>query len=359
MRTRYFFGSLLLTCLLIFGTSFAESCGCGCECPAPCECGCMESGVCGCHSTLEVQPQNDCCYNPCAERYWRQAHCIYQGPYSCIDCDSAFTICDGCYGTWLPEDPPLFRPFAADPRQVTYSVGWRFNDQAMGKNLIPVSFGDILPIYRFASVWPWWGMMEVSIEGALWAIFAPLKESAPLCNADYYVGIPIDYAIGRWAFRLRGYHISSHIGDEFLLDNPGFDRRNPSAEYLDLSASWYITDEIRLYAVGGWVIQHDQSFYQGNVYAEAGAELRLPRLGFYDPCQHLFGEPIFAMHFKYQDAFNRPLGATYILGYEWGKTSGAQHRLRAFFEYHDGQSVEGQFSEHRANYLALRLTYGY
>lgn len=201
--------------------------------------------------------------------------------------------------------------------------------------------------------------MEIGIEGALWAVFDPLHDSAPLCNADYYVGIPIDYAIGRWAFRLRGYHISSHIGDEYLLNHPNFDRRNPSAEYLDFSASWYITDEVRLYALAGWVIQHDCSFYQGNAYGQAGAELRLYRLGFYSACQHLYGTPIFAMHFKYQDAFKRHLDSNFILGYEFGKTSGAQHRLRAYFEYHDGQSVEGQFSNRRSNYLALRFTYGY
>lgn len=53
------------------------------------------------------------------------------------------------WGDWLPEDPPLFRQFVADPRQVTYSVGWRFNDDALCRNTIPVSFGDYFGLYRW------------------------------------------------------------------------------------------------------------------------------------------------------------------------------------------------------------------
>lgn len=82
-------------------------------------------------------------------------------------------------------------------------------------------------------MWPYGGDMEFGVEGAVWAVFAPLDESSPLIDADYYVGFPLVYAFDNWQFRLRGYHVSTHLGDEFLLNHPGFDRRNPSAEYLD------------------------------------------------------------------------------------------------------------------------------
>ena len=85
-----------------------------------------------------------------------------------------------CNGIWLPEEPPLFRPFIADPRQVTYSVGWRFNDNAATKNVIDVSFGDTFAIYRWCDVGPWHGELQIDLEGALWAIFDPCYESAPL-----------------------------------------------------------------------------------------------------------------------------------------------------------------------------------
>ena len=99
----------------------------------------------------------------------------------------------GC-GIWFPEDPPLFRPFAADPRQTTFSVGRRFNDDALPKNVIPVSYWDSFPLYRRLKTWPWGGMLQVDIDGALWAVFDPDTFSAPLINADYYGGLSITYA---------------------------------------------------------------------------------------------------------------------------------------------------------------------
>jgi len=242
---------------------------------------------------------------------------------------------------------------------VTYSAGWRFNDQALAKNIIAVSYGDNFPIYRFCGVWPWCGQLQFNLEGGLWAVFDPDSESSNLMNADYYVGFPIEYAVGRWSFRIRPYHISSHLGDEHIVFNPGIERLNPSAEYLDGFVSWYVTDEIRLYAGVGWVIQHDESFKQGHFYSEWGAELRLPQLGFFCQSEHLYGLPFFGMHFRYQDPFERNLNADYALGWEYGKTVGLQKRVRIFLLYHDGQSVDGQFSSSRTNYLALTASYGF
>lgn len=263
----------------------------------------------------------------------------------------------GCGGVWLPENAPLFRPFVADPHQITYSGGWRLNDQALVKNVIGVTFGDTLGIYRWCNLWG--GQLQFDIEGAIWVVFDPLHASSPLMNADYYGGIPITFAIGSWAFRLRGYHISSHIGDEFLLNHNEFDRRNPSAEYLDFYASYYPTDDIRFYGGIGAVVAQDRSFPFGRFYAEAGVEVRLSQLGFVDPCQQLFGRPFFGMDFRYQTIQDKHINQTYVLGYEWGKLCGLQRLLRIFIEYHDGYSYEGQFSRLPTNYLSIRASYGF
>lgn len=272
--------------------------------------------------------------------------------------------CDACsrMGIWLPEDPPLFRPFVADPRQVDFSGGWRFNDNALEKNVIDVSFGDIFVIYRFLNVGPCNGQLDIGIEGALWAVFDPLHFSSPLINADYYGGIPITYAFGSWSFRLRGYHISSHIGDEFLLNHEhdhNFKRKNPSAEYIDFFASYYPTDEIRLYGGLGYVVGCDESFRIGRFYAEAGAEWHMSQLGFTDVKDQLYGRPYYGMHFHYQTKHEKHVNQTYVLGYEWGKLVGLQRVFRIFMEYHDGYSVEGQFYRKQTNYFSTRISYGF
>lgn len=266
----------------------------------------------------------------------------------------------GCGGgIWLPEDPPLFRPFMADPRQVTFSAGWRFNDNAMTKDNIDVSYGDCFPIYRWLDVGPWGGQLEVNIEGALWAVFNPCYDSAPLMNADYYGGMYFAYAIPNWQFRLRGYHISSHIGDEFLLNHPHFVRKNPSAEYLDFFISHDLTEEIRIYGGLGWVVAQDSSFHFDPFYSAIGAELRLLSLGIIDCREAIYGCPIFGMHFRQSGDFKKHIDATYVLGYEFGKMTGLFRRWRIYMEYHDGYSLEGQFCKTPTDYFSVRTSYGF
>lgn len=263
------------------------------------------------------------------------------------------------WGIWLPEGPPLFRPFIADPRQVTYSVGWRFNDRVLEKNVIPVSFGDIFPIFRWCDIWCFRGDLELGIEGGVWAVFDPLHESAPLIDADYYVGFPLTYSFGNWSFRLRGYHISTHIGDEFLLNHPHFHRRNPSIEAFDFFVSNQFTQDIRLYAGIGWYACQDDSFRLGEIYFQGGFEMRLFEIGYRDYCNRLYGVPFLAVNIYYQTHFRHHINSTFALGYEWGKVSGLRRRLRLQLEYHDGYSVDGQFCIFPTRYLSIRGTYGF
>lgn len=273
--------------------------------------------------------------------------------------DSEFARQNNLEGIWLPEGPPLFRPFMADPRQVTYSLGWRFNDNVIAKNVIDFSFGDILPVYRWCNIWYFNGDLELELEGGVWDVFAPFDQDSSMVNADYYVGIPVVYAFGNWALRLRGYHISCHIGDEFLVNHPHFKRKNPSTEYLDFFVSYQFTQDIRLYGGIGWLCLQDESWRMGNWYVETGLELRLFEIGYRDYPDRLYGAPILGMHFHFQSDYKHHVDATYVLGYEWGKYSGSRRRFRLFLEYHDGYCWEGQFGKFPTNYLAIRGSYGF
>lgn len=311
-----------------------------------------------------LQADDEQCAVECADNCYEQycdCMCIYRGqgrPTNC-DPDSQHAWDCGKCGTWLCEDPVLFRPFVADPRQLTYSAGWRFNDNAMTKNVIPVSFWDSIAFYRWFNVWPYCGMLEISLDGALWACFDPCTESAPLLNADYYGGLSVTYAFNTWSFRMRFYHISSHIGDEFLLNHPRFDRRNPSAETLDFFFSNYLTEQLRYYAGASVVVESDTSFHCGKVGLEAGCEVRLPQYGVSRPCSNLWGYPYYGMHFRYWNNFDKHLDQTYVIGYEFAKCSGLRRKLRFFAEYHDGYSVEGQFANKATTYFSLNTSYGY
>lgn len=347
------------------------------SCGPDCSCGCKEGGVCNCKANGGCPASNLTAYEgDYATANYDDSTIVYNNDtdYNITgdDCECERPVgrifnqhtvyedtCPCATGIWLPEDPVLFRPLMADPRQITYSGGWRFNDQALVKTVIDVSFGDSIPFYRWLHVGPWDGQLQIDLEGALWAVFDPLHDSSPLINADYYGGIPITYAAGDWSFRLRGYHISCHIGDEFLLNHPTFERRNPSAEFLDFYASWDYTDELRFYAGIGVIVAQDVSFRRGRVYYEAGVEVRMPQVGFIDRCSQVYGMPIFAADFFHQTCQDKHINQTYVLGYEWGKLSGLQRKVRLFMEYHDGYSLEGQFCVLPTNYFSIRISYGY
>lgn len=271
--------------------------------------------------------------------------------------------CHGCAPLrdqeWFPNVAPNFKPFVADPREVCYSAAWRWNDRVLTKNIIPVSFGDTIPVYKWTNVWPYGGDFEIDLEACVWAVFDPLHESSPLINADYYIGFPLIYAFDCWSFRLRGYHISSHIGDEFLLNNPGFDRRNPSAEYLDFYGSYEFGECLRAFAGIGYVVHQDESFRNKRFFSAFGAEARVPGLGFRDDKRNVYGQPYLGCYFRGSRNYRRHIDATYAIGYEFGKLECSDRKLRIGLEYHDGYSVEGQFCHKPTNYLQIRLTYGW
>lgn len=305
-------------------------------------------------SCLNVEEYSSACLDNCVDVYDD-----YNWYVTAPETDYEFAREHNLWGIWFPEGPPAFRPFIADPRQVTLGVGWRFDDEVLGKNLIPVSYGDTFPIFRWIDIWPLRGDLQFEIEGALWAIFDPLHESSPLIDADYYVGFPLTYLFGDWALRLRGYHISTHIGDEYLLDHPHFDRRNPSIEAFDFYFSNQFSKDIRLYGGIGYFACQDESFRVGPFYCQAGAEVRFFQLGYRDYCNRLFGVPFFAMDFYYQTYFKHHVNSNFAIGYEWGKVSGLRRKFRIFLEYHDGYSTEGQFCIFPDRYLCIRGTYGF
>lgn len=281
-------------------------------------------------------------------------------PNDSLDHLSYGPCCNCCMtGVFMPECPVLFKPLLADPRQIWYSVGWRFNDEVLVRNVIDVSFADTFPIYR------WWNLffcgdaLQIELEGSLWAVFDPLNYSSPLVNADYYGGVPITYALGPLSLRLRFYHISSHIGDEFLLSHPYFVRLNPSAEYIDLIASYQITPTLRIYAGYGNIIQSDESYHFKPNYFDWGAEAYFQCLQFYSAHNCLSGQPYFAMHFRARQDNDYKEDGTYVLGYEFSKHSGLCRKWRIFMQYHQGFSCEGQFSRERTDYFAIRTSYWY
>jgi len=267
-------------------------------------------------------------------------------------------------GIWFPQSTELFAPLVADPRQIRFGLGWRFHDEVFNSSVAEADFGDTFPIYRWFNVGPWCGDLQVGIEGGVFAVFQFCPELAKtegdeiaLLNADYYVGIPVTYAAGCWSYRLRLYHVSSHLGDEYMCTHPWFERLNPSREAVDLFASWQLTEQIRLIGGVGVNVHSNRNFYIAPLYFDCSFELRA--LGRRCLTHCLYFQPYLAAYFRFwQDVKFHP-DATYVAGVELSKLQGVGRKIRAYIEWHDGFSLEGQFMKMRTEYLALALSFGF
>jgi len=264
-------------------------------------------------------------------------------------------------GIWFPQMTELFQPLVADPREIVYSIGYRWDDNVIGKKVVPVSLGDDFPIYRWLNVL--WGDIQIGISACVWSVFnmdppkPKINAGTELVNTDYFVGIPIQYALNKWSFRFRVYHISSHLGDEFLVNNPGFNRVNPSMEAVELFASYQVFSFWRLYGGPGVVFHSDKTFKIKPLYFEYGTEFRF--LGTKYRKQQLYGNFYAAAHFRSWAQLNWDFDGTFVAGYEWSKLQGIGRKIRFFFEYHNGFSLEGQFFNMKTSYWSFRVSYGF
>lgn len=268
-------------------------------------------------------------------------------------------------GIWFPQATVLFQPLVADPREVVYSIAYRSWDRVVGGTCIAIAMGDNFPVYRWTNVFKWCGDLQIGIAAGIWAPFnfqnVPRRggTNCELFNTDYLLGIPLDYAVDRWSFRLELYHISSHLGDEFLFNRPDFlpRRVNPSFEALEFFTSYQASKYLRLYFGPGVILHSDQSFDMDNFYVEYGAEARFLSTRF---CyQRIYGTFFLAVDVQNWQVRDWGFDWTVKGGYEISKLAGVGRKMRLFASYHHGYSYEGQFFKKRTSYGEYGLSWGF
>lgn len=273
-------------------------------------------------------------------------------------------------GIWFPQMTELFAPLIAAPRQISYTLGYRSGDHICGNKAVDVALGDDFAIYRWLDVM-WHGELQIGIEAGIWCVFNmdPSHRRDPgtaLVNTDFYCGVPLTYAHDKWSFRFRGYHISSHLGDEFLFNHPHYcaygskfpkRRVNPSIEAIDFAVSYQASEAIRLYGFPGAIVHSDESFPWKPMYVEYGTEVRFLGTKFYK--QKLYGTMYIGLHFRNYQELDWNFDGTYRIGYEFSKLQGIGRKFRFYIEYHHGYSLEGQFSKMRTHYMQYNISYGF
>ncbi len=155
---------------------------------------------------------------------------------------------------FFPQDH-IFCPLLADPKEprtfLSYQRG-EFGTVAdpSGKdtNIGSIGVGDTFGLVRWGGTRPGEGV-QLDAFGSIFAQFDLGAPSTDLINADYLVGFPLTIRRRGFSARIRVYHQSSHLGDEFLLRDQKIQRENLSFESVELLLSQEI-GPLRVYAGG-------------------------------------------------------------------------------------------------------------
>jgi hypothetical protein len=236
---------------------------------------------------------------------------------------------------WFPEGVATYRHPLADPRAPVTGVRFQF----------PIEKEDHFKIENrlatHVTVWRTWKedfSFEVQAEGGAFGRF-DFNENWDMDGADFRFGFPVALRSGSLTLKLHPWHMTSHLGDEFI-ERTGRERFVYARNEVALGAAWDFKPETRVYAEIGY------AFGRGDV----NEPLRV-MAGF-----ETVGEPFFAAlnlaSFEEQDwgiQFNLEAGV-------WIRPEGTTRGVRFSLGYFRGPSALTQFFDDNEEHWSFGFT---
>ena len=252
----------------------------------------------------------------------------------------------------------VFCPLLADPKGQRSFVSYLIetNDDEKNAQVGSVGISDAFGLLRVGGSRPGDGF-QISIQGSVFAQFDLDVSSYDLINADYIIGIPITIRRGVFSTRLRVYHQSSHLGDEFLLreNNPDFKRENISFEAAEMLLS-LDGGPLRVFGGGEYLLRRDPADLERYV-AHGGLELRparrLFRFGSLAGVRFVAGGDV-----KASEQQDWKPAISVRTGFEFDRprdTDPPSRRWGLLFEAYDGPSPYGQFFRRDVRYFGAGI----
>ncbi len=248
---------------------------------------------------------------------------------------------------WLPVGT-IFREYLADEKASRMSG--HLLGSTGGRTFLDGTLGSKFALFRRGPLEPYSGnqAFEVAVEGSA-QLRIDLENQGDVQAVDFRLGLPLAYRFGAWNTRFGYYHLSSHLGDEFLLENPTFQRLNYSRDALFLGLAYSLTPNHRIYGESSIGVAREISgpldFKFGIERAPAG--VTGPR-----------GEPFWALHGHLREEVDYGGNFTAQAGWAWrGPTTPGQ--LRVGLHYFNGKSLQYSFFNEHEQQLGLGVWYDY
>ena len=253
-------------------------------------------------------------------------------------------------------DTQLFQPLRADPKEPRFFVSALKVDSAVQNTTIAaVGFGENFGIVRHGSN-PQQGW-QLGISAAVFAQFDLESESSDLMNADYVIGVPVTWRHNDWSGRVRVYHQSSHLGDEFLLRVQP-ERVNLSFESIEMLVA-HDFGEIRAYGGGEYLFHREPSdlaeglIHVGLDWQNSKASFSFSRLG---AARWVAGLDV--KHWQQDDAAVQVSAKAGLEFAPLNNTHNSKRSWSVLMELYDGPSPYGQFYQDDLRYWGISIQLG-
>jgi hypothetical protein len=239
----------------------------------------------------------------------------------------------------------LYRPDLASGTEFRLASEWDYL-RGQGWTWNPVA-GGRAGLLRYGTkddIWPQGWQLDVA-----GAAFPRLDSDRNMVSTDFRVGVPLTVRQGPWEFKFGYTHLSSHLGDLFMLNNPGYPRINYVRDSVATGLAVYLNPDLRLYAESGWAFHTDGGAQPWEFQFGADFSSVAPT--------DIRGAPFFAInaHLRQENNFGGNL--TLQTGWQWRGCTG--HLLRVGMDYFNGMSEQGQFYNTFEEHVGFGLWYDY
>ena len=241
----------------------------------------------------------------------------------------------------------IYRSYMAGAKESRFRSVW--HEEGGNHSIWDISLGGNVGILRYGTrgdTRP--EGVQLGIEGA--GLVRLDRDSAEdVAATDYRFGVPITWGDSIHQVKLAYYHLSSHVGDEFLLNHPGFQRFNYSRDVIVWGESLYPTENFRLYGEIGYAFYNDvcdpwelQFGFDYGPNDRTGAR----------------GAPFAAFNAHLREEVNYGGNLVVQAGWAW-RRSPATGMYRVGVEYYNGKDDQFSFFNQSVEKIGLGMWYDY
>ncbi|MEN6406221.1 MAG: DUF1207 domain-containing protein [Thermoguttaceae bacterium] len=241
----------------------------------------------------------------------------------------------------------MYKSYLADTREARMGSQWvhdRNSDWYWDATL-----GARIGLLRYGTdndLWPqgW----QLDIEGAAFPRMN-MDHERDVDDVDFRAGMVLTTRQGPWEFKVGYNHFCSHIGDEYLVRNPTFERTNYVQECAVGGMAVYLNPSLRLYGEVDYAFATEGGAKPWGF--KVGADYSSP-----EPTGAR-GSPFFAVNGHLREENDYGGNVSVQTGWQWRGRTG--HLLRIGMQYFNGMSEQWQFVNRFEEQIGMGLWYDF